>query len=105
MDPIIVLLSAFLISVVALGVFIWSMRNGVFGPASGGAKVIFTANEVGHVEDPAAALQSLTALQRTVDLKHGQTAAIVDGDSRSPGAQSITCMQRGGTSARCTLQR
>jgi cytochrome c oxidase cbb3-type subunit 1 len=57
-DPIIVLLSAFLISVVALGVFIWSMRNGVFGPDSSGAKVIFTAHEVGHAEDPAADFES-----------------------------------------------
>jgi cytochrome c oxidase cbb3-type subunit 1 len=79
-DPIIVLLSAFLISVVALGVFIWSMRNGVFGPDSSGAKVIFTAHEVGHAEDPAAELQSLTALQRTVNLKQGPTAAMVDGE-------------------------
>lgn len=80
MDPIIVLLSAFLISVVALGVFIWSMRNGVFGPDSNGAKVIFTAHEVGRAEDPAAEFQSLTALQRTVDLKQGHTAAMVDGE-------------------------
>src|SRR5882724_10485402 len=80
MDPIIVLLSAFLISVVALGVFIWSMRNGVFGADSSGAKVIFTAHEVGRAEDPAAEFQSLTALQRTVDLKQGHTAAMVDGE-------------------------
>jgi len=29
MNPILILLSAFLISLVALGVFIWSMRRGV----------------------------------------------------------------------------
>jgi cytochrome c oxidase cbb3-type subunit I len=80
MDPIIVLLSAFLISVVALGVFIWSMRIGVFGPDSSGAKVIFTAHEVGHAEDPAAERQSITALQRTVDLKQGHTAVMVEGE-------------------------
>ena len=85
MDPIIVLLSALLISIVAPGVFIWSMRNGVFGPDSSGAKVIFTAHEVGHAEDPAAESQSLTALQRTVDLKRGHTAAptSVGGPSQS----------------------
>jgi cytochrome c oxidase cbb3-type subunit I len=74
MDPIVVLLSAFLISIIALGIFIWSMRNGAFHDP-GGADVIFTAHEVGRAEDPAAAPDSLTALQRAVDLRHGHTTA------------------------------
>ena len=74
MDPTVVLLSAFLISIIALGIFIWSMRNGAFHDSSG-AHVIFTAHEVGRAEDPAAASDSLTALQRTVDLRHGRTTA------------------------------
>jgi cytochrome c oxidase cbb3-type subunit 1 len=76
-DPTVVLLSAFLISVVALGIFIWSMRNGAFHD-SGGAKVIFMAHEVGHAEDPAAAPQALTALQRMVGVKQGHTSAPID---------------------------
>jgi cytochrome c oxidase cbb3-type subunit 1 len=86
MDPTVVLLSAFLISILALGVFIWSMRNGAFHDSSG-AQVIFTAHEVGHAEDPAAASHSLTALQRTVDLKQGHTSETIDGEL-APRAQA-----------------
>jgi cytochrome c oxidase cbb3-type subunit 1 len=86
MDPTVVLLSAFLISIIALGIFIWSMRNGAFHD-SGGARVIFTAHEVGRAEDPAAASDSLTALQRTVDLRQGRTRAPI-GEELVPRAQA-----------------
>src|SRR5262249_37447746 len=71
MDPTYVLLAAFLISILALGIFIWSMRKGALHDSSG-AKVIFGANEIGRTEDPAAASHSRTALQRTVDLRQGR---------------------------------
>ena len=86
MDPTVVLLSAFLISIIALGIFIWSMRNGAFHDPSG-AQVIFTAHEVGRAEDPAAAPGALTALQRTVDLSQGHTTAPVD-EELVPRAQA-----------------
>ena len=86
MDPTVVLLSAFLISIIALGIFIWSMRNGAFHDPSG-ARVIFTAHEVGRAEDPAAASDSLTALQRTVDLRQRHTAAPID-EELVPRAQA-----------------
>jgi len=72
-----VLLSAFLISVVALTVFIWSTRNGTL-PASRGARVIFDAHEIGHAEDPAASSGELTQLQRVVDLKRGGASPTLD---------------------------
>jgi cytochrome c oxidase cbb3-type subunit I len=86
MDATVVLLSAFLISIIALGIFIWSMRNGAFHDPSG-ARVIFTAHEVGRAEDPAAASDSLTALQRTVDLRQGHTTAPID-EELVPRAQA-----------------
>ena len=46
MDPIIVLLSAFLISIVALSVFIWSMRNGVFGQGESRGDALWMGDEV-----------------------------------------------------------
>ena len=47
MNPVVILLPAFLISLVALAVFIWSMHRGVFGHDTVGARVIFAAHEVG----------------------------------------------------------
>jgi hypothetical protein len=69
---IVILLSAFLISLVALGVFIWSMRPGLPHHDAAGARVIFSANEVGHAEDPAAEPGSLAALQNAVELRAGR---------------------------------
>jgi cytochrome c oxidase cbb3-type subunit 1 len=50
-DPVLVLLSAFVLSVLALGAFIWSMRSGLLGGDGSGATVIFRAGEIGHAED------------------------------------------------------
>jgi cytochrome c oxidase cbb3-type subunit I len=66
MNPIVILLPAFLISLVALAVFIWSMHRGAFGRDTVGARVIFTAHEVGHIEEPAAPSASRAALQSLV---------------------------------------
>ena len=52
MDGITILLSAFVLSVAALGFFIWSMRRGDFDATSRGATVIFAPQELGHPEDP-----------------------------------------------------
>jgi cytochrome c oxidase cbb3-type subunit I len=80
MNPVAILLAAFLISLVALGVFIWSMRRGVLDHDAGGARVIFSANEVGRVEDPAAQPGSLAALQNAVDFRAGRAEPISDAD-------------------------
>lgn len=56
-----ILLSAFVLSVVALLVFIWTQRRGLLEPSTSGASVIFAAGEIGHGEDPAAGLQPALA--------------------------------------------
>ena len=49
----VVLASAFVLSFVALLVFIWSQRHGLFSRDSSGARVIFGADEIGRAEEPA----------------------------------------------------
>ena len=44
----------FLVSCGALFVFIWSMSQGLFGPADRASRVIFGSREVGLIEEPAA---------------------------------------------------
>ena len=78
MNPVVILLPAFLISLVALAVFIWSMHRGVFGHDATGARVIFTAHEVGHTEEPAAPSASRAALQSLVNAKTGQRELLDD---------------------------
>lgn len=54
MQTIVILLSAFILSVVALFVFIWSQRSGLFDRSPDGAAVIFARGEIGLIEEPAA---------------------------------------------------
>ncbi|MCV2438676.1 cbb3-type cytochrome c oxidase subunit I [Paucibacter sp. DJ2R-2] len=49
-----ILLSAFVLSVVALLIFIWTQRSDMFERGAKGAEVIFAPGEIGLVEDPAA---------------------------------------------------
>ncbi|MEO5695390.1 MAG: cbb3-type cytochrome c oxidase subunit I [Usitatibacter sp.] len=58
-----ILLSAFMISIVALLFFIIAMTKGWLDPGGRGAYVIFARDEVGRVEDPAATPQERNALQ------------------------------------------
>jgi cytochrome c oxidase cbb3-type subunit 1 len=58
-----ILLSAFMISIVALLFFIVAMTKGWLDPGGRGAHVIFARDEVGRVEDPAASPQARDALQ------------------------------------------
>jgi cytochrome c oxidase cbb3-type subunit 1 len=66
MNPAIVLASAFIISIVALAAFIWSMRQDLFEGDLTGANVIFAPDEVGRIEEPAGSSVSRTALQASV---------------------------------------
>lgn len=59
----VILLSAFMISIVALAFFILAMIKGWFDPGERGAQVIFAADEIGRTEDPAASPASREALQ------------------------------------------
>ena len=67
MNPAGILLSAFVISFVALVIFIWSQRIGLFDRTSAGAEVIFAPGEIGRAEEPAATDSTQRALQGAVD--------------------------------------
>lgn len=54
MSTVAILLSAFVLSMVALLAFIWSQGSGLFQRSSRAAEVIFAPGEVGTVEEPAA---------------------------------------------------
>ncbi|TXF10489.1 cbb3-type cytochrome c oxidase subunit I [Pelomicrobium methylotrophicum] len=60
------LLSTFLLSLLALFVFIWSMSKDLFGSGVEAAKIIFAKHEPGRVEEPAATGTGLQALQAAV---------------------------------------
>jgi cytochrome c oxidase cbb3-type subunit 1 len=66
MDPTVVLASAFILSVVALAVFIWSMRQGYFDREAEAAAVIFEPHEIGRPEDPAGTPSETRALEATM---------------------------------------
>jgi cytochrome c oxidase cbb3-type subunit 1 len=55
------LLSTFVLSIAALGVFVWSQRLRLFDRSAEGARVIFAPGEVGHPEEPAVSYAPLPA--------------------------------------------
>ncbi|HEY1399395.1 cbb3-type cytochrome c oxidase subunit I [Roseateles sp.] len=65
MNTIAILMSAFVLSVVALMIFIWTQRRGILDGDPTAAEVIFAAGEVGTVEDPASTGRRVQALQGT----------------------------------------
>ena len=60
------LLATFVLSLVALFLYIWSMSKGMFGQDVNAALTIFNKNEVGVVDDPAATITQLKELQESV---------------------------------------
>lgn len=52
-----------MLSFVALLIFIWSQRTGLFDRSSKGAEVIFAPGEIGRIEEPAAARAAQARLQ------------------------------------------
>jgi cytochrome c oxidase cbb3-type subunit 1 len=66
MDPVVLLLSTFIVSVTGLGIFIWSLRRKMFDENPDAAGVIFSTGEIGHVEDPSATPQQRAGLQNAV---------------------------------------
>ena len=75
MNPAAILLSAFVISFVALVIFIWSQRIGLFDRTSTGAEVIFAPGEIGRIEEPAGTASTQRALQGAVDAAGTGTTA------------------------------
>jgi len=57
------LLGAFLLSILGLFVFIWSLRQGLLVENPVAASVIFARGEIGHTDDPALARQARKSLQ------------------------------------------
>ena len=89
MNPAAILLSAFVISFVALVVFIWSQRIGLFDRSSTGAEVIFAPGEIGRVEEPAGTAGSQQALQGAVDAAGTGTTAHGDPHEIADRAEAV----------------
>ncbi|QJR10162.1 hypothetical protein DSM104443_01216 [Usitatibacter rugosus] len=70
---VIILLSAFIIAIVALVFFIVAMLRGWFDPDSKGAEVIFAPNEIGRPEDPAASPEARRALEHDAGAEGAHT--------------------------------
>src|SRR5262249_47736901 len=62
----VILLSTFIVSVIALIFFMVALVKGLFGPDANGATVIFAKNEIGTTDDPAASPEAREALQAAV---------------------------------------
>jgi len=60
------LLGTFLISILALFFFIWSMARGLFGDGQSAATEIFARHELGAIEDPAATERQRKDLQQAM---------------------------------------
>jgi cytochrome c oxidase cbb3-type subunit I len=60
------LLGAFLLSIIGLFAFIWSLRQGLLVENPRGASVIFERGEIGQVDDPALTPQVQSSMQRAV---------------------------------------
>jgi cytochrome c oxidase cbb3-type subunit 1 len=71
MNPVVIVLSAFVLSVGALLVFIWSMRSGALAHDAAGATVIFPDGVAGQVEEPAATTATLQTLQQEATRQTG----------------------------------
>ncbi|PWW46017.1 cbb3-type cytochrome c oxidase subunit I [Melaminivora alkalimesophila] len=71
------LLGAFLLSIIGLFVFIWSMRKGLLMENPRAASVIFAPGEIGHVDDPALKPAGRAELQAAA-VEPGDTAHVPD---------------------------
>lgn len=66
MNTVTVLLLTFVLSVTGLGIFIWSLRRNMFDENPEAASVIFSAGEIGRVEDPSATSTQRAGLQKVM---------------------------------------
>ena len=87
-----VLLATFILSVLALFVFIASMAKGLFGSGGAAAVQIFDTDELGTVEDPAATQAQRGNLQQAMDPRNAaqqRTAAEIATRLRSDQSSSL----------------
>jgi len=75
MNPTGLLLATFILSIVGLFAFIWSLRKGLFDIESSGATAIFSSGEIGYAEEPAASKEQHRALQQTANAVAGTPPA------------------------------
>ena len=66
------LLGAFLLSIIGLFVFIWSLRKGLLMENPKAAATIFARGEVGKADDPALGEQAQGRFQQAVTAAHGE---------------------------------
>src|SRR5690606_9066306 len=66
MNTVTVLLLTFVLSVTGLGIFIWSLRGNMVDEHPEAASVIFSAGEIGRVEDPSATSTQRAGLQKVM---------------------------------------
>ena len=71
------LLGAFVLSIIGLFVFIWSMRRGLLAENPQAASVIFAHGEIGQVDDPALAVAAQNSMQ-TASFEPGAGAVAPD---------------------------
>ncbi len=71
------LLGAFLLSIIGLFAFIWSLRQGLLVENPRAASVIFARGEIGQVDDPALAKQAQASMQGARDQTATERAAQV----------------------------
>jgi cytochrome c oxidase cbb3-type subunit 1 len=84
------LLATFLLSVVALFLFVWSMAKGLFGDGATAATEIFARDELGRVEEPAATLAERAALQREMGAAVAETrASDLEDRARADGSSAL----------------
>ncbi len=88
MNTVAILLSAFVLSFVALLVFIVSQQKGLFDRRSKGAEVIFAPGEIGRIEEPAAARAAQHSLQGAVDRAGAAQAGTADADELAARADA-----------------
>jgi hypothetical protein len=67
-SAIISLLGAFLLSIIGLFVFIWSLRKGLLVENPQAASVIFAQGEIGRVDDPALANNAQNSMPRSLKI-------------------------------------
>ena len=102
MNPTGLLLATFVLSLVGLFAFIWSLRRGLFAEEASGARTIFSSGEVGLPEEPAGdarqhrELQSLanaanSAMPRQVSAEELHAREAADRSSAFPAFVLIAC--------------
>ena len=83
------LLGAFLLSIMGLFAFIWSLRKGLLVENPAGASVIFARGEIGRIDDPSLDTHTETAMQAAAVPEAALEATVqAEIDDRSEADQS-----------------